>query len=122
MFKKVVSYKPDADTFVVPILTVETNGNILFSNEQANELFGQNKLTGTNLTAVIDAPLEQIFANKGFSFKNLFRTKTTPERYIEIKTSQFGQSGFTLVILDVTDDFVMLQKEFVLKKKILYHV
>ena len=110
-FKKTPDYKPNTDNIQIPIVTINAQGQILYSNTAAKRLFERNDLAERNITDIIKADLPSIITGSGNSVRKAFQVDSRDEKYVEISSRENQEEHYFIITFEeVTKDYVLLNK------------
>ena len=107
LFKKQPNYKPDVNNVQIPIVTIDATGNVLFSNQTADNLYGA-KIVGKNITDLIASDLPSIIKGSSMSVRKAFKFQAE-EKYVEISAKEdYSNHYFILTFNEVTKDYLLM--------------
>lgn len=110
-FKKKPNYKPDTTDVQSPIITINSTGQILYSNNAANNLFEIHNLLDKNITDIVKADLPSIITGSCNSVRKAFKLSGKSEKFVEITSKENSvEHYFIISFTDVTKDYILMNK------------
>lgn len=110
-FNKKPDYKPNTNDIQIPIVTINSTGKILYSNNAANRLFNNSDLQEENITDYIKSDLPSIITGSCNSIRKAFQLSKTDEKYVEITSKENSlEHYFILTFSEVTKDYYLMNK------------
>ena len=108
-FKKKPDYQPKATEIQIPLVTINPYGNILFSNNSANNLFQVHNAVNKNITDFIKSDLPSIITGSSNSVRKAFAVALPEEKFVEITSKEVqSENYFILTFMEVTKDYVLM--------------
>lgn len=109
LFKRKPDYRPITDDIQIPIVTIDSTGNILYANVSAKNLF-ETDLQNKNITNLIASDLPSIITGSSNSVRKAFKFSNL-EKYAEISAKEnYQQHYFILTFNEVTKDYLLMNK------------
>ncbi|MCR5261930.1 MAG: PAS domain-containing sensor histidine kinase [Candidatus Gastranaerophilales bacterium] len=110
-FKKTPDYKPNTNDVQTPIVTINAQGQILYSNTAAKRLFDRTDMTERNITDLIKSDLPSIITGSGNSVRKAFQMSSQGERYVLISSKENQDEHYFIITFEeVTKDYVLMNK------------